>query len=223
MSALLTKKSLDFLKDLANNNDRNWFNDNKSRFQEAQNEFKLFMEEVREGLGQKDSIEEMKVYRIYRDVRFSKNKAPYKSYLSASMSRAGKHRRGGYYFSFEPGNHFVGGGFWAPEPQDLKYIRDGILREEETYRSLIQSEHITQYFNGVEGDALKTAPKGYDKDHPAIELIRNKQYLLSRTFEDKAVLSAGFKDELVEAFSRMIPYFDFMSEVLVFDENGIER
>jgi len=223
MSTKLTKKSLDFLKDLANNNDRNWFAENKSRYEVAHAEFKAFMAEVNDELMKVDQLEKMKVFRIYRDVRFSKNKAPYKSNFSGSFQRDGKMRRGGYFFSFANGESFVGGGFWGPETKDLKFIRDGIIREESAYRALINSENIKKYFGGLSGAELKTVPRGYDKNHSAVDLIRKKQFILTRSFDDKMVTSADFKHELVESFKNMIPFFDFMTDILVFDENGIER
>lgn len=221
--ASLSKKSLTFLKELSNNNNREWFTDNKPRYKEANDEFKGFMNEVLSDFSEYDTIEKLKVFRIYRDVRFSKDKTPYKTFLSASMARDGKFRRGGYYFSFQPGEHFVGGGFWNPESKDLKYIREGIIREEDQYRKLIASDNVSKYFGGVHGDAVKTAPRGFDKDHPALDLIRNKQFLLSKTFDDKTALSSEFKDILVDSFRKMMPYFDFISDILVYDENGIER
>lgn len=223
MSKKLTKKSLGFLKDLANNNDRNWFADNKSRYEVAHAEFKAFMAEVNDELVKVDQIEKMKVFRIYRDVRFSKNKAPYKSNFSGSFTREGKLKRGGYFFSFANGESFVGGGFWGPESKDLKYIRDGIIREEEAYRELLDSKNIKNHFGGLGGTELKTAPRGYDKNHSAVDLIRKKQFVLTRAFDDDTVTSADFKDMLVESFKNMIPFFDFMTDLLVFDENGIER
>lgn len=223
MSATLSKKSLDFLRDLAKNNDRVWFAENKPRYEVANQEFKVFFEEVHQEVQKWDQIEKMKVFRIYRDVRFSKNKTPYKSNLSGSFTRDGKMRRGGYFFSFGPEQSFIGGGFWGPESKDLKFIRDGIIREEDEYRKIIATDDIKSFFGGITGDELKTSPKGYDKDHQAIDLIRKKQYVLSRPFDDKTVTSKDFVHTLSESFRKMKPYFDFMSEILLFDENGIER
>lgn len=223
MSTTLTKKSAEFLVDLAHNNDRNWFAEHKPRYQVAHDEFKSFMAEVNAEMEKFDQLESMKVYRIYRDVRFSKNKAPYKSNFSGGFTREGKMRRGGYFFSFQPGgNSFVGGGFWNPNSKDLKFIRDGIIREESEYRSLLDSKEVN-YFGGLSGNELKTAPRGFDKTHSAVDLIRKKQFILIKQFDDKTVLSKDFKSSLVEAFKNMQPYFTFMTELLIFDENGIER
>ena len=132
-------------------------------------------------------------------------------------------RRGGDFFSFANEESFVGGGFWGPNAQDLKYIRDGIIREEAAYRKLIASKSVKEHFGGLAGEELKTAPRGYEKDHPAVDLIRKKQFLLTKSYDEKTTTSSEFKDILVDSFKNMMPYFDFMSELLVFDENGIER
>lgn len=222
MAAKLTQTTLDFLKDLSNNNDRNWFAEHKNRYEKASDEFKIFLAEVQQEFSKFDDLEKMKVYRIYRDVRFSKDKSPYKNHLSGSFAREGKYKRGGYYFEFLPGATMIGGGFWEPNKDDLKFLRDGIIREEKAYRKLIAGPEVS-FFGGVSGDSLKTAPQGFDKEHPAIELIRNKQFLLFKNFDDKTATSADFKDIIVDALCKMKVYFDFMSELLVFDENGIER
>lgn len=223
MSTQVSKKSLEFLKDLSQNNDREWFAEHKPRYEVALKEFKSFIGDVEKGLQEIDEIEKVKIFRIYRDVRFSKDKSPYKSFFSASFTRSGKHRRGGLYFAVEPHKAMVGGGFWGPESKDLRYIREGILREEEEYRTLVEGKDIKEFFGGIEGDALRTAPKGFDKEHPSIALIRNKQFLLMKDYNPEEVLSADFAQEVVSTCKKMMPYLNFMSELLIFDENGIER
>ncbi len=224
MNNPVKKEHFKFLKELSSNNDREWFNANKPRYQEAHASFKELVASVEEELNTFDQIEKAKVMRIYRDVRFSKNKAPYKEFLAASYTRDGKYRRGGFYFKVQPGGQsFIGGGFFGPESKDLKFIRDGILAEAKKYRKILNSKDIKEYFGGLKGDALKTAPKGYDKTHPDIELIRNKQFLLWREFDDKTALSAEFPGLIVDTFKKMLPYFQFITDTLVFDENGVER
>ena len=223
MSSQVSKESLKFLKDLSKNNDRDWFAEHKPRYQTALSEFKDFIADVETGIQEIDEIEKTKVFRVYRDVRFSKDKSPYKSFFSASFTRAGKYRRGGLYLAIEPDKAMVGGGFWGPESKDLKFIREGIIREEEAYRQLIEGEDINEFFGGIEGNALKTAPRGFDKQHPAVDLIRNKQYLLMKHYDADRVVSLDFASTVVSTFRKMLPYFNFMSELLVFDENGIER
>ena len=224
MSNPIKKEHLTFLKELSNNNEREWFNANKPRYQEAHASFKELVAQIEEGLNKFDQIEKSKVMRIYRDVRFSKDKSPYKDFLASSFTRDGKYKRGGFYFKIHPGGHtMVGGGFWGPESKDLKFIRNGNLAEANRYRKLINSKDIKDFFGGVKGDALKTAPKGFDKTHPDIELIRNKQYVLWKEFDDKTALSKEFPTIVTESFKKMLPYFQFMTDALVFDENGVER
>ena len=141
------------------------------------------MTQVETELNTFDSIEKTKVFRIYRDVRFSKNKAPYKNNFSGGFTREGKQRRGGFFFGLEPDISTVAGGFWNPESKDLKHIREGILRDETRYRKLLESKDIKDFFGGIQGDSLKTAPKGFDKTHPSIELVRNKQSTFTQCFD----------------------------------------
>ncbi len=224
MNNPLRKEHLTFLKELSKNNEREWFNTNKPRYQEAHAAFKDLVAQIEEGLNKFDEIEKSKVMRIYRDVRFSKDKSPYKNFLASSFKREGKYRRGGFYFKVHPGGQsMVGGGFWGPDPKDLKFIRTGIMSEADRYKKLLKSKDVKEYFGGLQGEALKTAPKGFDKTHPDIELVRNKQFLLGKEFDDKAVLAEDFPQKVVDSFKKMLPYFQFMTDALVFDENGVER
>ncbi|MFZ1677463.1 MAG: DUF2461 domain-containing protein [Saprospiraceae bacterium] len=212
--------TMKFLKDLAKNNDRDWFLKHKDQYEAALENVKNFKDEVVKGLNKKDVIEDGRVFRIYRDVRFSKDKAPYKNNLGTHFTRATKARRGGYYLHLEPGKSFVGGGFWAPEPSDLKRIRDEFSHDDKTIRKITSQKKFVEYFGQIDGDELKTAPSGYDRDHPAIDLIRKKQYVISRKFSDKEVTSPDFIKEVVKTYEAMRPLFDYMSEILSTDGNG---
>lgn len=212
--------TLQFLRDLAQHNDREWFQENKARYEAARDNMKAFVRAVEEKLSETDVVEEAKLYRIYRDVRFSKDKSPYKSNFGASFSRATALRRGGYYLHISPGESFVGGGFWQPERDDLKRIREELAVDASTLRSIIAAEDFQRYFGGIEGEELKTAPAGYERDHPDIDLLRKKSYIASRSFKDEAVLSAGFFQEVVLTFRAMRPWFDYMSDVLTTNANG---
>ncbi|MCB9282531.1 MAG: DUF2461 domain-containing protein [Lewinellaceae bacterium] len=213
--------TLDFLRELQANNNREWFNKNKPRYQEAYAQFKTFADGVLDQMSHIDNIEALNVFRIYRDVRFSKDKSPYKAHFSASLSRATKWLRGGYYFHVEPGGAFVGGGFWDPNAADLKRIREDIAADDKPLRKILADPVFIKTFGELRGDRLKTAPQGFPKDHPAIDLLQLKQFLISRSFSDKEVLSPSFQDEIVETFRRMRPFFDYMSEVLTTDANGL--
>lgn len=217
----ISPATFDFLRELDSNNNREWFTANKKRYQAAFDEFKRFGEGVRDGMSHHDNIEALNVFRIYRDVRFSKDKSPYKTHMGAYLSRATKWLRGGYYFHIEPGASFVGGGFWDPNPADLKRIREEIAADDQPLRQVMADPQFIRTFGTLEGERLKTAPQGFAKDHPAIDLLQLKQFLVSRKFTDKEVLSPSFQEQVVETFRHMRPFFDYMSEVLTTDANGL--
>ena len=215
--------TLKFLKDLERNNNRDWFLAHKAQYEAATENMKDVLNEVVNGLNKKDAIEEGKLFRIYRDVRFSKDKQPYKTHYGIHFVRAGKERRGGYYLHIQPGESMAAGGFWAPSPEDLKRIRDEFAYDAKPVRKIMASKSFISNFGTLEGDELKTAPSGYERDNPAIDLIRKKQHLISRKFKDKEVLDPGFVKEVVKTFEAMRPYFDYMSEVLTTNTDGEKR
>lgn len=217
---MISKAELDFLSELEKNNNRDWFTENKKRFENHQKVIKPFFQEINEEFGKQDSIEKMQIHRIYRDIRFSKDKTPYKINFSVSFDRTKPHLRGGYYLHIQPGGSFVGGGFWEPNAEDLNRIRKEFEMDDEEIRAIIADEHFKKYFGELKGEELKTAPKGFDKTHPAIDLIRKKQYLISRSFTDKEVTSENFKTEVLATFKAMRPFFDYMSDVLGTNLNG---
>lgn len=161
------------------------------------------------------------VYRIYRDTRFSKDKTPYKTHWSGSFKRAGKNRRGGYYFHIEPGNSFIGGGFWGPNASDLKLIREDLAFDPSPLRKILNTESFISSFENLKGEQLKTTPKGFDANDQAIDLLRYKQYLLLRKFSDEEVLSTDFIKQVGQTFKNMRPFLDYMTEVLTTDINGL--
>lgn len=222
--AQIPASSFDFLNKLKQHNNREWFNEHKTRFQEEQEQVEIFAEGLLEQLSAHDLIEtpsgKKSLYRIYRDVRFSHDKTPYKTHWSGSFKRATKSRRGGYYFHIEPGNSFIAGGFWGPSPADLKLIRDDIAFDAAPLRKIIKSKAFINTFESLKGEQLKSAPKGFEADHEAIDLLRYKQFLLIRPFSDKVVLSETFLKEASDTFRHMRPLFDYMSEVLSSNPNG---
>ncbi len=221
------QSNFDFLNTLKNNNDRDWFNDNKPKFQKQLTEIEIVADKILQNLNIHDVIEtpsgKKSLYRIYRDTRFSKDKTPYKTHWSGSFRRATRYRRGGYYFHIEPGNSFVAGGFWGPVPQDLKRVREDISFDATPLREIINTESFLFNFKTLKGEQLKTAPKGFDADHEAIDLLRFKQFLLIRKFSDKEVLSNDFLKEVSLTFQAMRPFFNYMSEVLTSDINGLQE
>ncbi|XZF14019.1 DUF2461 domain-containing protein [Chitinophagaceae bacterium MMS25-I14] len=222
----ISKSGFDFLKDLKKNNNREWFNEHKAAFLEEQLQVEVFADALLQELNTHDLIEtasgKKSLHRIYRDTRFSNDKTPYKTNWSGSFRRATKARRGGYYFHIEPGNTLIAGGFWAPEAQDLKRIREDIAFDPLPLKKILGSKSFVSTFGTLQGEQLKTAPKGFDPSHEAIDLLRYKQFLLIRTFTDKEVLDASFLSEVGKTFRNMRPFFDYMSAVLTTDANGLE-
>jgi uncharacterized protein (TIGR02453 family) len=212
--------TLSFLKDIAKNNNKDWFDTNKSKYLDAKSNMEGFMEAVQNKLNASDAIEGFKVYRIYRDVRFSKDKTPYKSYLHGYLKREGAARRGGYWVGIEPGNTQIGGGFYGPEKDDLMRIRKEFEADGQTINNIINDKNFVKHFGVLKGEGLKTAPKGFDKEHSNIELIRKKQFYAMKPFTDKEVASETFADDVVETLVAIRPFFDYMSDVLTTDLNG---
>lgn len=209
-----------FLHQLKENNNREWFASNKKAFQVEEQLAKAFFMAVYADLEKIDNLDKMQVFRIYRDVRFSKDKSPYKNHFSVGFNRSKPLLRGGMYLHIEDNASFVGGGFWEPNAPDLFRIRKEIEVDASELRAIISEENFQKYFKTLQGEELKTAPKGYDKTHPAIDLLRKKQFLLTRKFSNDEVLSANFKDEVIASFKAMRPFFDYMSDVLNTDLNG---
>ena len=222
--AVQLQTSFKFLKKLKENNNREWFNTHKTEFQAEQQFVETFAEELLGKLSKHDLIEtpsgKKSLFRIYRDTRFSNNKTPYKTNWSGAFRRATKQRRGGYYFQLEPGNTFIAGGFWGPSPEDLKKIRDDIAFDPAPLRKILKSKSFISYFGALEGEQLKTTPKGFDAGHEGIDLLRFKQFLLIKRFTDKEALSDTFLKEADLTFQAMRPFFDYMSDVLSTDQNG---
>jgi len=215
------KESLQFLKDLKKNNNRDWFTKNKSTYATAHKNAKDFWQAIKANLEAHDEIEKIKMFRIYRDVRFSHDKTPYQPHFAGSFSRFGKALRGGYYLRIRPGESFLAGGFWQPEKEDLFRIRKEFEVDVEEINEIVKNPNFIKYFGGkLEGEEVKTAPKGFQKDHPNIEWIRKKGFIAMRKFTDKEVLSDTFLDEIDHSFKALRPFFDYMSDVLTTNLNG---
>ena len=216
----IKKQTLDFLKKLAENNNKPWFDANKDKYLAAKENMESFVAAIKSELDQIDSIDRIKVYRIYRDVRFSKDKTPYKKYMHAALQRLGADRRGGYYFGIEPGNSAVGGGFYSPHKDDLLRIRKEFSLNPEPIQKIITNKKLINYYGEMKGDGVKTTPRGFTVDVPNLDLVRKKQFYFMKSFSDKEVLSSDFLGAVMDGFTTIRPYFDYMSEVLTTDLNG---
>lgn len=225
MAAKLIKKStLDFLQTLSENNDRDWFNANKELYLSAHDNVCSFVDELILKMNQHDELEsasgKKSLFRIYNDVRFSTDKSPYNARFAFNLQRATKFKRGGYYMLIKPGHCFLGCGFFSPNSEDLKTIRQDIDMNFEEWNEILNSTEIKTNFGEMNGEKLITAPRGFDKEHVAIDLIRHKQFVFRRNFTDEEVLAPDFLDKANSLFKSIRPFFDYMSDVLTTDANG---
>ncbi len=218
----IPKSAFEFLKKLKKNNQRDWMTEHKKEYQSNEKTLKAFYAAIVDRLSENDEIEKTKVFRINRDIRFSKDKTPYNVHRSVSFSRAGAHRRGGYYLRLEPGNSLIAGGFFGPEPADLLRIRKEFEMDDQEIREILANPNFKKAFDGFDTSyQVKTAPKGFSKDHPNIDLIRNKSFFVTHTFTDKEVFAQDFLDKIIFHYELLRPYFDYMSDVLTTDLNGV--
>lgn len=221
MTQTVPKDTFTFLKKLEKNNNRDWFNEHKPEFKSIEAQVKEFYNNVLQNLNTHDDIDKLKVFRIYRDVRFSKNKLPYKTHFGGSFHRIKPNLRGGYYLHIQPKNEsFIATGFWEPNKEDLLRMRKEFEMDDKEIRSIIGKTNFKKIWGDFVGDEVKTAPKGFNKEHPAIDLIKKKQYIFVKKFTDKEVLDNNFIKVIDKDFRTIRPYFDYMSDVLTTNLNG---
>ena len=210
-----------FLKDINLNNNREWFNNNKQRYKRSLEQIKNFTIELIELMNSHDKIENYKIFRIYRDIRFSKNKTPYKTNFGISLVREKPQLRGGYYFHIKPCESFSAIGFWKPEKSDLFRIRKEIDLDGKEFSDVISNKLITKTWGNLIGDSLLKNPRGFSKDHKYISLLRRKSFLFKKNYTDEEVLSNNFIDKLNQDFLVTRIFLDYMSNILTTDLNGI--
>lgn len=216
------KSSFQFLNNLKQNNNRDWFAEHKDSYIQAQQNAKNIFEQINQNLQKHDEIEKSKMMRIYRDVRFSKDKTPYKAHFANSFSRLGKELRGGYFLRIRPGESLLAGGFWEPNKEDLFRIRKEIELDASEIKDILNEENYKKHFGGKfeSLSELKTAPRGFDKEHPDVNLLRKKGFIASRTLTDSEVLSPDFIDNVDESFRALRPFFNLFSDILTTNLNG---
>jgi uncharacterized protein (TIGR02453 family) len=212
---------LSFLKAIAKNNNRAWFEKNKPKYLEAKLHFEDFLEALhKELLAFDDTLAGLNPrkmgFRIYRDVRFSKDKRPYKVNMGAGFSEHGKmEQEPGYYIHIEPGKSFVAGGLYMPDAEKLSKIRQEIDYNSNNFLKVINDKKFKKLFPALDDfDKLKTTPKGYPKNHPHIDLLKNKSYVVSHYFTDKEVLDKKFTKQAAAAAKAIKPLNDFLSEAM---------
>ena len=210
-----------FLNDIKSNNNREWFNTNKQIYKRSLEEIQNFTIDLVELMNSHDRIENYKIFRIYRDIRFSKNKTPYKTNFGISLVREKPQLRGGYYLHIKPSDSFSAIGFWKPEKSDLLRIRKEIELDGKEFNDVISSKLITRKWGDLIGDSLKTCPRGFSRDHQYISLLRRKSFLFKKNYTDQEVTSEDFIEKLNEDFLVSRSFLDYMSNILTTDLNGI--
>ena len=219
----ISRHTLKFLKDLKQNNNRDWFQANKPRFETAKKEFEAFIDNLLSEIAKFDpSIGHHTakdcVFRIYRDVRFSKDKSPYKTHFGAHITAAAKkseiHSRAGYYIHIGPGESMLAGGAYLPQGPWLKGIRNEIAQNASALKKILNSKSFQDYFGTMEGEQLKTAPRDYPKDHPEIELLKYKSFLASHPCKDSVVTSTDFVKHAGKTFRALYPFDQFLNDAL---------
>lgn len=218
---MISSTTLTFLKALKKNNNKPWFDEHREKYNSAKYNFEEFVALLLQGMISFD--EDMKeltpkncTFRINRDIRFSKNKTPYKINLSASFNRGGKKSiYGGYYFHLQPGNNnFVGGGLWRPEPLDLKKLRQEIDYCFPEFKKIIGAPVFKKHYGELEKDEnqmLVNVPKGYDKGNPAADYLRMKSFIATKNLTDVEVLSPKLADEVIRSFKALMPLVKFIN------------
>ncbi|MGQ1787367.1 MULTISPECIES: DUF2461 domain-containing protein [unclassified Saccharicrinis] len=214
---MIPKEIFDFLVELSVNNNREWFQENKPKYQTAKEAFEEYINQL---IGVVHNIDPSIghphakdcIFRIFRDVRFSKNKEPYKNNFGAYISHGGrKSPYAGYYLHLEPDNSFIGGGIYCPEAKILKSVRESIIENPEEYRAIIEDAKFKKVFPEIWGEKLKTAPKGFDKTDPNIDLIKNKSYTAVTNVSDKEIQAKNMDKKIEKIFTIMKPFNDFIN------------
>jgi len=221
MLDMIEKQTFDFLKKLSKNNNREWFNENKPKFELAKANVEAFAQKIIEKIVKFDNRfnADLKakdcIFRIYRDVRFSKDKSPYKLNFGANISPGGK-KSGvpGYYLHIKPGDCFVGGGMYKPDNKQLAAVRQEIDYNTNDFKKILNSKTFKDYFEELRGEKLKTAPKGYPKDHPEIELLKYKGYFALSELNDEILQNKNALKVVIQKMKAIAPLNNFIQNAL---------
>lgn len=219
---MLQQSTIKFLKDLKKNNDKSWFDNNRKSYDAAKTDFIAFVDALIKDMSKFDSslselIAKGCIFRINRDVRFSKDKSPYKTNMGASINKGGKKvSDAGYYFHLEPGQSFIAGGCYMPEPEDLNNIRQEIDYSFDEWKKIINNKTFKKYFTkGIESPGtLVRPPKGYDENNPAIQFIKMKGFIVSCPISDAALTNPKSFKEIIKTFEAIKPLVDFMNKAM---------
>ncbi len=221
---MISTKLTSFLEALKENNDREWFNANKTWYNEVKAEFEAFTAKMIAIVGKIDpdvAYLEPKdcLFRIYRDTRFSHNKVPYKTNMGAYITKGGKSGNfAGYYFHIEPGSCFLAGGIYMPMPDVLKKIRTEIYENSDEFLSIINNTVFKKHFGNIDDEMkLKTPPKGFPKDFEHIEYLKFKNYTVSKAVPEKIFRSEKFFSEITEVFTILKPLNQYLNQAILQD------
>jgi uncharacterized protein (TIGR02453 family) len=219
---MLKSTTISFMREIAINNNKPWFDEHKAEYLAAKADFEELVAEVLIVMGNMDPVykdisAKECVMRIFRDVRFSKDKTPYKTNFGAGFSSGGKNFPGaGYYLHIQPGgNSFGGGGMWQPESAQLKAIRQEIDYNFEEFSKIVNDSQFKNFFGQIEGDKLVKVPKGYTEDNKAIEYLRLKSFTVGSNITDAALSQKGLVKKITDAFIAMKPFVDFLNRAVV--------
>ncbi|OFX83319.1 MAG: hypothetical protein A2W99_12085 [Bacteroidetes bacterium GWF2_33_16] len=223
---MLSQNLLQFLYDLRDNNNRDWFHDNNARYQIAKKEFEQFIALVIMEISQFDpSIKNVNpkdcIFRINRDIRFSNNKSPYKTNIGGFIVPGGRNAGyAGYYIHIEPENCFLAGGIYMPPADRLKAVRTEIYENTDQFKEIIyKKEFVKQFGELMTEDKLKQPPKGFPKDFPEIDLLKYKHYSVSKAISEKMIVSKTYLKETIETFRIMYPFIQFINEAINYQLN----
>ena len=220
---MLQQSTIKFIRGLKKNNNKEWFEANRQQYEAAKEDFATLVETVIAKHGKKDKdIASLKakdcIFRINRDVRFSKDKSPYKTNFGASINRGGKKSIfGGYYFHCEPGQSFVGGGLWMPMPENLKKVRQEIDYNFDELKKTIGNRKFKEVYGDLHKGAdisLSKLPKGYEANNPATEYLKLKSFIATRPLKDTELTNQNLINEIVEAFEALQPFVKFINRAL---------
>jgi uncharacterized protein (TIGR02453 family) len=221
---MLKPGTLKFLKALAKNNNKPWMDANRDAYETARADFAAFTQQVIDQFGKKDPtvanlLAKDCMFRINRDIRFSKNKDPYKKNFAASINRGGKKgiNTAGYYFHFQPGETFAGGGIWMPEPPNLKKIRQEIDYSLSELQQIVNAKDFKKYYGDLDNSEeykLTRVPKGYENDNPASEYLKLKSFIGTYYLSDEQLTDKSLVKTTVAAFDALKPLVDFLNQAM---------
>jgi uncharacterized protein (TIGR02453 family) len=209
--------ALRFLQELKESNTREWFTQHKPRYEASVKTPMLSLlavlaERMKEIDEEIELDAKTSMYRIYRDVRFSADKSPYKTHTAAAFTLRGYNRKtdAAFYFHITPGEIGIGGGLYAPSGEQLKKLRSAIAENADDLHAILSTKEIKGLFGGLTGDSLKRIPRGFDSEHPEAELLMRKQFLLWTTVPEQVIFRQSFTDTLVKHFSAMTPFIRYL-------------